>query len=101
AVKQAAKDLEKRINDLIEVGQKGKETPDSFHRKLGAIIWDKCGMSRTAAGLKEALGEIPELRERFHKEVKILGSGEQLNLMLEQAGRVSDFFELAELMCHD
>ncbi len=101
AVKQAAKDLEKRINDLIEVGQKGKETPDSFHRKLGAILWDKCGMSRTASGLKEALSEIPALRERFHEEVKILGSGEQLNLMLEQAGRVSDFFELAELMCHD
>ncbi len=101
AVKDAVKGVEQGIAKLIDVGQKGKETPDWFHRKLGALVWDKCGMARNADGLKEALKEIPELRERYWKEVKILGSGEELNLMLEKAGRVADFFELAELMCHD
>lgn len=100
-VKAAVKEVEAGIAKLIEVGQKGKQSPDWFHRKLGAIVWDKCGMARNASGLKEALAEIPELRERFWKEVKILGSGEELNLLLEKAGRVADFFELAELMCHD
>ncbi len=101
AVKQAVKDAAGGIQKLIDVGQKGKETPDWFHRKLGALIWDKCGMARNADGLKEALKEIPELRERYWKEVKILGGGGELNLMLEKAGRVADFMELAELMCHD
>jgi succinate dehydrogenase / fumarate reductase flavoprotein subunit len=100
-VKQVVSDVSKGIDELISVGQKGSHTPDWFHRKLGAIVWDKCGMSRDAAGLKQALQEIPELRERFWKEVKILGSGTELNMLVEQAGRVADFFELAELMCHD
>src|SRR5690606_31820572 len=100
-VKDAVKQVEAGIAKLIDIGQKGKESPDWFHRKLGSIVWDKCGMGRNADGLKEALAEIPELRERFWKEVKILGSGEELNLLLEKAGRVADFFELAELMCHD
>ena len=101
SVKDAVKEVEGGIQKLIDIGQKGKETPDWFHRKLGALVWDKCGMARNAAGLKEAIAEIPELRERYWKEVKILGSGSELNLLLEKAGRVADFFELAELMCHD
>jgi succinate dehydrogenase / fumarate reductase flavoprotein subunit len=100
-VKQAVTDVTKGIDRLISIGQNGKHTPDWFHRKLGAIIWDKCGMSRDAAGLKQALKEIPELREQFWKEVKILGGGHELNMLVEQAGRVADFFELGELMCRD
>jgi succinate dehydrogenase / fumarate reductase flavoprotein subunit len=101
AVKQAVKDVNGGVNKLISSGANGTYSPDWFHRKLGALVWDKCGMSRNAAGLKEALDEIPKIREQFHDDVKILGSGEELNLMLEKAGRVADFIELAELMCKD
>ena len=101
AAKQAIKDVKARVDKLIDVGQKGKHGPDYFHRKLGALMYDKCGMARNAEGLKEAIDEIPELRERFWSEVKIIGSGTELNMMLEKAGRVADFIELAELMCHD
>src|SRR5262249_18734182 len=69
--------------------------------ELGKLMWDYCGMSRTAEGLKHALGVIPELREQFWRDVKVLGAGEELNQSLEKAGRVADFFELAELMCID
>src|SRR6185295_3785181 len=80
---------------------KGKRTVDSFHRELGKIIWDQCGMSRTAAGLEQARGQIRELREEFHKNVNVPGSDAEINQALEKAGRVADFFELAELMCLD
>ncbi len=80
---------------------KGTRSVDSFHRELGKLIWEYCGMSRTAEGLKYALGKIPELREQFWGDVRVLGSGEELNQSLEKAGRVGDFFELAELMCLD
>ncbi len=79
----------------------GKRTVDSFHRELGKLVWDKCGMGRNAAGLKEALQQIPALREEFWKNVRVLGSNEEFNQSLEKAGRVADFFELAELMCMD
>jgi succinate dehydrogenase / fumarate reductase flavoprotein subunit len=79
----------------------GKRTVDSFHRELGRIVWDKCGMSRNAAGLQEALGRIPELREEFWRNVNVPGSDAELNQALEKAGRVADFFELGELMCRD
>jgi succinate dehydrogenase / fumarate reductase, flavoprotein subunit len=101
AVKDAVKGLQKQVSDLVSAGAKGKHTPDDFHRKLGAIVWDKCGMSRNRDGLKEALETVPKLREEFARDVQILGSGSELNMMLEKAGRVADFFELAELMCHD
>jgi succinate dehydrogenase / fumarate reductase flavoprotein subunit len=73
----------------------------SFHRELGALMWEKCGMARNAAGLQEALQRIPELRDEFWTNVTVPGSGGELNQSLEHAGRVADFFELAELMCRD
>jgi succinate dehydrogenase / fumarate reductase flavoprotein subunit len=79
----------------------GKRSVDSFHRDLGHLCWDLCGMSRSKAGIEEALKKIPELRDEFWRNVKVLGDGESLNQSLEKAGRVADFFELAELMCHD
>ena len=80
---------------------KGTRSVDSFHRALGRIMWDKCGMARNAAGLMEALEEIPVLHEEFWREVRVPGEGQELNQSLEKAGRVADFFELAELMCRD
>ncbi|MEI7772378.1 MAG: fumarate reductase/succinate dehydrogenase flavoprotein subunit, partial [Chloroflexales bacterium] len=79
----------------------GTRTVDSFHRELGKLLWDKCGMGRTDAGLRQALARIPELREEFWKNVKVLGANEEMNQSLEKAGRVADFFEQAELMCID
>ncbi|UCF41574.1 MAG: fumarate reductase/succinate dehydrogenase flavoprotein subunit, partial [Gemmatimonadota bacterium] len=79
----------------------GRRTVDSFHRELGQIVWDSCGMARNRQGLERALQEIPVLRERFWKEVRVPGNGEELNQSLEKAGRVADFMELAELMCRD
>jgi succinate dehydrogenase / fumarate reductase flavoprotein subunit len=88
------------ITDRL-LGAKGTRSVDSFHRELGKIMWEHCGMARNAAGLKEALSLIPPLREQYWKDVRVLGSGEELNQSLEKAGRVADFFELAELMCRD
>ena len=79
----------------------GKETPTHFHRELGKIMWENCGMGRNEAGLKKALQLIPELRQRFWEDVKVPGSGADLNQSLELAGRVGDFLELSELMCLD
>jgi len=79
----------------------GTRTVDSFHRELGKIVWDHCGMGRNEAGLKKALAQIPALREDFWKNVRVLGANEEFNQSLERAGRVADFFELAELMCLD
>jgi len=79
----------------------GKRTVDSFHRELGKIVWDNCGMARNETGLKKALSEIPALRDEFWRSVRVLGANEEFNQSLEKAGRVADFFELAELMCLD
>lgn len=79
----------------------GKRTVDELHRQLGLLMWDKCGMARNRAGLTEALKKIPELRDEFWKNVKVTGTGEQLNQELEKAGRVADYMEFAELMCMD
>jgi succinate dehydrogenase / fumarate reductase flavoprotein subunit len=79
----------------------GHRTVDWFHRRLGKIIWDDCGMLRTAQSLKSAIGQIRELREEYWKDVKVAGSADDLNQSLEKAGRVADFFELGELMCLD
>ena len=84
---------------LLEI--KGTRSVDSFHRDLGKLVWEYCGMARTAEGLQLALEKIPELRERFWREVTVPGTGDELNQSLEKAGRVGDFFELAELMCRD
>jgi succinate dehydrogenase / fumarate reductase flavoprotein subunit len=72
-----------------------------LHRELGRTMWERCGMARTASGLDAAIGAVPGLRERFWREVAVPGRGESLNQALETAGRVADFFELAELMCRD
>ena len=97
---RAAKEaVETRTKRLLSIN--GTRTVDSFHRELGKIMWEKCGMARDAKGLQEALREIPALRERFWRDVKVLGSGEGLNQSLEKAGRVADFLEFAELMCLD
>jgi succinate dehydrogenase / fumarate reductase flavoprotein subunit len=88
-----------RTEKLLAIN--GKRSVDSFHRELGLLLWDKCGMARNAAGLKEALGRIPELREEFWRDVRVLGVEETLNQSLERAGRVADFLEFAELMCTD
>ncbi|MDH5492070.1 MAG: succinate dehydrogenase (quinone) flavoprotein subunit, partial [Myxococcales bacterium] len=100
AVKEALEEVDLRIRKLLEAPEASKP-PEHFHRELGAIIWGKCGMSRTKEGLEEALEEIPKLRERFHREVKVPGSGASFNQTLERAGRVADFMELGELMCRD
>jgi succinate dehydrogenase / fumarate reductase flavoprotein subunit len=97
---RAAKEaVETRTKRLLSIN--GTRTVDSFHRELGKIMWEKCGMARDAKGLQEALKEIPALREQFWRDVKVLGSAEGLNQSLEKAGRVADFLEFAELMCLD
>jgi succinate dehydrogenase flavoprotein subunit len=83
------------------LGIRGSRTVDSFHRELGAVLWEKCGMSRTEQGLREAITEIRGLRERFWADVRVPGQGGDLNQELEKAGRVADYFELGELMCLD
>ncbi|MFP5356493.1 MAG: succinate dehydrogenase (quinone) flavoprotein subunit, partial [Gemmatimonadota bacterium] len=98
-VRAVEREVEERTRRLL--GIKGKRTVQSFHRELGKLMWDKCGMARDAAGLQEALARIPAIREEFWENVTVPGSGEELNQSLEQAGRVADFFELAELMCRD
>ncbi|MGA2037736.1 MAG: fumarate reductase/succinate dehydrogenase flavoprotein subunit [Bryobacteraceae bacterium] len=99
----AVRDAEEQVIGATRklLSNKGTRSVDSFHRELGKLMWDYCGMSRTAEGLKLALSKIPGLREQYWREVKVLGAGEELNQSLEKAGRVGDFFELAELMCLD
>jgi succinate dehydrogenase / fumarate reductase flavoprotein subunit len=92
-------DVQQRIGRLLAI--KGARSADSFHRELGRIVWDYCGIARNAEGLKKALQLIPALREEFWSNLRIVGGADQLNQELERAGRVSDFFELAELMCVD
>ena len=87
------------IKKLLSI--KGKRTVDDFHRQLGKLLWDKCGMARNEAGLNQALKEIPAIREEFWKNVNVLGSGEEFNQALERAGRVADFLEFAELLVTD
>jgi succinate dehydrogenase / fumarate reductase flavoprotein subunit len=92
-------DVTERTRKLMS--NKGKKTPVEFHREIGKLVWDHCGMSRTAAGLKESMRRIPELRDEFWNRVGVPGSGQELNRALEQAGRVADYLEFAELMCQD
>ncbi|MDH3624597.1 MAG: fumarate reductase/succinate dehydrogenase flavoprotein subunit [Myxococcales bacterium] len=99
-VQAAIQAVDDRVRKLMNAPDP-KHAPEHFHRQLGKVIWEKCGMSRNAEALEEALEKIPELREQFWREVKITGSGKDLNQTLERAGRVADFFELGELMCID
>jgi succinate dehydrogenase / fumarate reductase flavoprotein subunit len=96
AVEQEARD---RLDGFLT--SRGTRTVDDFHRTLGRIVWDYCGMSRDAAGLQKALSDIPALYEEFRKDVRVLGTGDTLNMSLEKVNRVDDFFQMAELMCRD
>ena len=93
------KEVKEKTDRLLSIN--GNRTVDSFHRELGKIMWDNCGMARNEQGLKSALERIPELRDEFWNNVKVLGSGDDLNMSLESAGRVADFLEFGELMCLD
>ena len=97
--KKTEEEVRARVEKLLAV--KGNVPVDEFHRQLGLIIWDECGMARSEAGLKKAIADVRALRERFWKEVAIPGTGTELNQSLERAGRVADFLEFGELMCID
>ncbi|OIO38026.1 MAG: succinate dehydrogenase flavoprotein subunit [Candidatus Omnitrophica bacterium CG1_02_46_14] len=97
--KRSENEVKEKIQKFLSI--KGKRTVNSFHRELGLILWQDCGMARNEKGLKNALKKIPALREEFWKNVNVLGDGETLNQALERAGRVADFFEFAELLCTD
>ncbi len=97
--KQVETEVKDRIAQLMNV--KGTKSVDGFHRELGMLVWDQCGMARSEAGLKEALAKIPQIREDFWKNVRIPGSPDGTNMELEKAWRVADFIDFAEIMCHD
>jgi succinate dehydrogenase / fumarate reductase flavoprotein subunit len=97
--RKAEAEVERMTRRLLEAN--GRRTVDSFHRELGKLVWDHCGMSRNAAGLELAIAAIRDLREQYWRDVKVSGEAAELNQSLEKAGRVADFFELAELMCLD
>ncbi len=99
AFAQAETDVKERTNELLSIG--GTRSVDWFHRELGKIMIEQCGMARSRQGLEKALREIPALHEEFRTDVRVLGDDESLNFSLEKAGRVADYFELAELMCRD
>ena len=96
AAEHAARERFSRYLDV-----RGTRSPDQFHRELGRIVWDYCGMDRNAEGLEKALGEIPALYEEFQADLRVTGDGSSVNQTLEKAGRVDDFFQLAMLMCRD
>jgi succinate dehydrogenase / fumarate reductase flavoprotein subunit len=97
--KAAEQEVRDRIAKLLSI--KGKKTVTTFHRELGLLLWDKCGMARSASGLQEALQKIPGIREEFWQNVNVLGDSQDFCQSLEHAGRVADFLEFAELMCLD
>lgn len=99
AFEEAEKRVSDRINTLMNI--KGTESVDSFHKRLGKIMWDKCGMARNAEGLNQAISEIKKLREEFWKNLRVPGGINEYNPELDKAGRVADFMELGELMCID
>ena len=99
AFREARETVEAKIRKYLESA--GKRSADSFHRQLGRLVWEHCGISRNASGLRQALAEIPALREEFERDLRIPGGAAQVNQEIERAGRVADFFELAELMCRD
>jgi len=99
AFRSTEAEVAERVRKLVSIG--GRRSTDSFHRELGRLVWDYCGIARNADGLKTALERIPALREEFWQNLRIVGGPEQLNQELEKAGRVADYFELAELMCRD
>ena len=99
AFEEAEKQAAERINRLLSI--QGKQTVESFHKRLGKIMWDKCGMARDEKGLKDAIAAIRQLKTEFWSDVRIPGGSDQMNPELDKAGRVADFIELGELMCQD
>ncbi len=99
AFEEAEKSVQQRMEQLMNI--KGRQTVESFHKRLGKIMWDKCGMARNEQGLKEAIEEIRQLRKEFWSDVRIPGAINEMNPELDKAGRVADFIELGELMCLD
>ena len=99
AFKQAESEASARYNGYLAV--KGKRSPDWFHRELGKIIWNECGMERTREGLQQALTDLPALYEEFKTDLRVTGTGDSTNQTLEKAGRVDDFFQLGMAMCQD
>jgi len=97
--KQVEAEVKERIGRIM--GVKGDKPVDHFHRELGMLMWDKCGMARSEEGLKEALAKIPKIREEFWKQVRVPGCADGVNMELEKAWRVADFIDFAEVMCHD
>jgi succinate dehydrogenase / fumarate reductase flavoprotein subunit len=97
--KQAEADVRGRVAKFLAI--KGRRSADSFHRELGLLMWDLCGMARTEKSLSRALKRLPTLRQEFWENLRVTGTGEELNQSLEKAGRVADFLELGELMCLD
>jgi succinate dehydrogenase / fumarate reductase flavoprotein subunit len=99
AVAEARQSVDQRVRTLLSIN--GERSVDSFHKELGHIMWEYCGMERTETGLMKAIDLIRSLRAEFWRNVRVLGSAETLNQSLEKAGRVADFLELGELMCID
>jgi succinate dehydrogenase / fumarate reductase flavoprotein subunit len=99
AFKEALDGVRAQTERLLAIN--GKRTVSDFHRELGSIMWNECGMGRTRESLTRALEKIPQLREEFWRDVKVTGRGMELNQQLEAAGRVADFLELGELVCQD
>ncbi|MEZ5066365.1 MAG: fumarate reductase/succinate dehydrogenase flavoprotein subunit [bacterium] len=98
-VRAVREQVDGRVAKLLSI--RGKRSPDSFHRELGRVVWNDCGMARNDAGLRDALAKIPAIRQEFWENVTVLGTGDSLNVSLEKAGRVADFLEFAELLCRD
>jgi len=99
AFQEAERGVQDRIKHLLSIN--GKRSANSFHKELGRVMWEECGMARSDASLRRALSRIPEIREEFWANVRVPGDGDEFNQSLEHAGRVADFLELAELMCID
>jgi len=97
--RKAEEEVTGRIKTLLSI--KGQRTVDSFHKELGKLMWEFCGMGRNEKGLQTALQKIPALREEFWRNLRVLGENEEINQSLEKAGRLADFLELGELMCLD
>ena len=97
--REAEENVRTRISKFLSIN--GKRSVDSFHRELGLLVWDKCGMSRNRSGLREALKKIPQIREEFWDNLCVPGESNNINQELEKAGRVADFMDFAELLCHD
>ena len=97
--RSAENGVRERISKFLSI--KGKTSPEIFHKRLGKIMWEKCGMARSEKGLKEAIAEIQALKKEFWSDLRVLGEADEFNPELDKAGRVADFIELGELMCLD